>query len=97
MPRLEDALVGTVFPAREKRQMRAYLPFLIALMRRCAGVRRAGTCARRSRTSRPAASTAFLMTSLSPWDIAAGALLVKEAGGRVGDFAGGASSCARAR
>ena len=29
------------------------------------------------------------MTSLKPWDVAAGALLIKEAGGRVGDFAGG--------
>jgi myo-inositol-1(or 4)-monophosphatase len=32
----------------------------------------------------------FWVTSLKSWDVAAGALLVREAGGRVGDFAGGA-------
>ena len=31
----------------------------------------------------------FFVTSQKPWDVAAGALLIKEAGGRVGDFAGG--------
>lgn len=31
----------------------------------------------------------FWMTGLQPWDIAAGALVVREAGGRIGDFAGG--------
>ena len=43
--RLEEALVGTVIPAHGSARLAAYLPVLNALVPKCAGIRRAGTCA----------------------------------------------------
>ena len=87
--RLEEALVGTVFPARGSGKMAAYLPLMTAVMKRCAGLRRAGACALDLAYLAAGRLDGYFVTSLKPGDIAAGALLVKEAGGRVGDFAGG--------
>ena len=42
--RLDEALVGTVIPARGGGRTTAYLPIMTAVMRRCAGLRRAGAC-----------------------------------------------------
>jgi myo-inositol-1(or 4)-monophosphatase len=88
--RLEDALVGTVFPTRASPKMGAYLPILEALLAQCRGVRRAGACALDLCYLAAGRLDGFWVTSLKSWDVAAGALIVKEAGGRVGDFAGGA-------
>jgi len=52
-------------------------------------VRRAGSCALDLAHLAAGRLDGFWVMSLKAWDIAAGALLVKEAGGRVGDFAGG--------
>ena len=87
--RLEDALVGTVFPARGSGRMAGYLPLMGAVMKRCAGLRRAGACSLDLAYLAAGRLDGYFVTSLKPGDIAAGALLVKEAGGRVGDFAGG--------
>lgn len=87
--RLEDALVGTVFPTRRSSRLPTYLPMLNALMGRCGGIRRAGACALDLAHLAAGRLDGFFVTSLKSWDVAAGALLVKEAGGRVGDFAGG--------
>jgi myo-inositol-1(or 4)-monophosphatase len=70
--------------------MAAYVPMLNALMTRCGGVRRAGACALDLAHLAAGRLDGFFVTSLGPWDVAAGALLVVEAGGRVGDFAGSA-------
>ena len=86
---LADALVGTVFPARDAPTMRAYLPVFSTLVVRCAGLRRAGACALDLAQVAAGRLDGFWTMSLQPWDVAAGALLVREAGGRVGDFAGG--------
>ena len=88
--RIEEALVGTVIPTHGSARLAAYLPVLNAMIPKCAGIRRA----RRLRpstspTSRRAGSTDIWEMGLNPWNVAAGALLVVEAGGRVGDFAGG--------
>lgn len=88
---LENALVGTVFPTRASPKMSGYLPVFNALVTRCAGIRRAGACALDVAFVAAGRLDGFWVTSLSPWDVAAGALLVKEAGGRVGDFAGGSN------
>ncbi len=86
---LEHALVGTVFPGRESPKMAAYLPLFNAVVTRCAGLRRAGACALDLAYVAAGRIDGFFVMTLNPWDVAAGALLVKEAGGRVGDFAGG--------
>jgi myo-inositol-1(or 4)-monophosphatase len=87
---LEDALVATVIPEREDPALAAYLPTFNALAGRCGGLRRAGCCALDLAHLAAGRLDGFWVMSLRPWDIAAGALLVQEAGGRVGDFAGGA-------
>jgi len=86
---LDEALLGTVFPERTSPQMREFLPTLHALVTRCAGIRRAGACALDIAYVAAGRLDGFWVMSLKPWDVAAGALLVKEAGGRVADFAGG--------
>lgn len=86
---LADALVATVAPTREHPGLAAYLPTLSALAHVCAGVRQAGTCALSLAQLAAGRIDGFWMTGLKPWDIAAGALIVRESGGRVGDFAGG--------
>ena len=87
--RLADALVGTVFPTRRSPKMDSYLPVFNALVAQCAGVRRAGACALDLAHLASGRLDGFWVTSLKAWDVAAGSLLVSEAGGRVGDFAGG--------
>ena len=87
--RLTDALVGTVFPTRENPRLADYLPTFNALITQCAGVRRAGSCALDLAHLAAGRLDGFWVMSLKAWDIAAGALIVKEAGGRIGDFAGG--------
>jgi myo-inositol-1(or 4)-monophosphatase len=88
--RLDDALLGTVFPGRTSPQLAAYLPTFSHLLARCAGVRRAGACALDLAHLAAGRLDGFWVMNLQPWDVAAGALLVQEAGGRVGDFAGSA-------
>jgi len=86
---LERALVGTVVPGRESPKLAAYLPVFAAVARRCAGIRRGGSAALDLAYLAAGRLDGFWMTSLKPSDVAAGALLVREAGGRMGDFAGG--------
>jgi myo-inositol-1(or 4)-monophosphatase len=87
--KLSDALLGTVFPTREHPKLIGYLPILGSLMVQAGGVRRAGACALDMAHLAAGRLDGFWVMSLKVWDVAAGALLVKEAGGRVGDFAGG--------
>jgi myo-inositol-1(or 4)-monophosphatase len=86
---LAGALIGTVFPPPNSAKLPAYLRLLNGLILRCDGVRRAGSCALDLAAVAAGRLDAFWVVSLKPWDVAAGALLIKEAGGRVGDFAGG--------
>ena len=69
--------------------MPAYLPIFNALVTQCAGIRRAGACALDLCYVAAGRLDGFFVMSLKSWDVAAGALIVQEAGGRVGDFAGG--------
>ncbi len=87
--RLADALVATEFPTRGSPKLAAYLPIFDTLIRQCGGLRRAGAYALDLAHLAAGRLDGFWVMSLKSWDIAAGALLVKEAGGRVGDFAGG--------
>jgi len=85
---LDEALVGTVFPTRESPKLASYLPIFGALLGRCGGIRRAGACGLDLAYLAAGRLDGFWVTSLKSRDVAAGALLVREAGGRVGDFAG---------
>jgi myo-inositol-1(or 4)-monophosphatase len=87
--RLADALVGTVLPPRDSPKLASHLAAVSALAAQCGGVRMSGSCALQLAHLAAGRLDAFFMSSLKPWDIAAGALLVREAGGRIGDFAGG--------
>jgi myo-inositol-1(or 4)-monophosphatase len=86
--RLNEALVGTGFPFKELTRLELYTRQLQALMRTCAGVRRAGAAALDLAYVACGRLDAFWELGLAPWDMAAGALLIVEAGGLVGDLAG---------
>lgn len=85
--RIQDALIGTVIPTRKSPRLHRYLPIFNALAARCT-LRRAGACALDLAYVAAGRLDGVFVMSLANWDVAAGALLVAEAGGRVGDFAG---------
>jgi myo-inositol-1(or 4)-monophosphatase len=86
--RLGDALVGTGFPFKELTRADLYLKQLRRLMEKSSGVRRAGAAALDLAYVACGRLDGFWELGLSPWDIAAGALLIQEAGGLVGDLEG---------
>ena len=86
---LKDALVGTGFPFKELSRLDLYLRQLRTLMTSCAGVRRAGAAALDLAYVAAGRLDAFWEMGLSRWDMAAGALLIQEAGGLVADLQGG--------
>jgi myo-inositol-1(or 4)-monophosphatase len=87
---LKDALVGTGFPFKELSRLDLYLRQLRTLMTSCAGVRRAGAAALDLAYVAAGRLDAFWEMGLSRWDMAAGALLIQEAGGLAADLQGGA-------
>jgi len=89
--RIEDpirSLVGTGFPFKNGDQVDEYLRGFGAAMRGTAGVRRAGSASLDLADVACGRYEAFWELMLAPWDIAAGLLLVREAGGVVTDLAG---------
>jgi myo-inositol-1(or 4)-monophosphatase len=86
--KFEDALVATGFPFREFAHFEEYMRMFGEVTRRCAGVRRPGAAALDLAWVACGRVDGFWEMGLSPWDMAAGALLVREAGGLVGDFTG---------
>ena len=86
--KLQDALIGTGFPFKEQAHMDEYLRGMRNLMRMCQGIRRPGAAALDLAYVAAGRTDAFWEIGLSPWDMVAGALLVREAGGLVGDFDG---------
>lgn len=86
---LENALLATGFPVRRRAELDAYLRAFGALLGQCADVRRAGSAALDLAYVAAGRIDGFWEYGLSEWDVAAGALLVSEAGGLVGDPAGG--------
>jgi myo-inositol-1(or 4)-monophosphatase len=86
--KLQDALVGTGFPFRELTRIDLYMRQLKTIMAGSSGVRRAGAAALDLAYVACGRLDAFWELGLSPWDMAAGALLMQEAGGLVGDLGG---------
>lgn len=87
---LSQALVATGIPhANSRHRHGLYLPMLEAMMREAAGIRRFAAAALDLAYVAAGRFAVFFELGLSPWDMAAGALLVREAGGRVSEPDGG--------
>ena len=86
---LQLASIGTVFPARSSTKLSGYLPVFNELISHCAEMRRGGACSLDMAYVAAGRLDGFFVMSLKGRDVAAGALLVREAGGMLGDFAGG--------
>lgn len=83
---LDKSLLGTGFPAKRHEIFEKNAAHFIDLMKHCHGVRRAGSAALDLAYVAAGRLNGFWEYDLSPWDVAAGALLVEEAGGCVSDL-----------
>jgi myo-inositol-1(or 4)-monophosphatase len=90
-PGLDGAFLATGFPFRSKDRIDLYLPLFRELFLHARAIRRAGSAALDLAHVAAGVFDGFFEFKLSPWDIAAGSLLIEEAGGRVTDFDGGAA------
>lgn len=86
---LDGALLGTGFPFRAQQHLDPYLDMFRALFPHTAGIRRAGSAALDLAYVAAGRLDGFWEIGLSVWDMAAGVLLIQEAGGLSGDFIGG--------
>ena len=85
---LKQALVSTGFPFRPGDNFNQYLQMMGDVMQRTAGLRRPGSAALDLAYVAAGYTEGFFEKGLQPWDVAAGSLLVTEAGGLVGNFTG---------
>lgn len=83
---LDESLITTGFPYRAFGHIDAYLSALKQFMQKTRGVRRPGAAAIDLAYVADGRFEGFFETGLHPWDVAAGLLLVEEAGGRVSDY-----------
>lgn len=86
--RMQECLVATGFPFRPGDDMPTYLSMVSDTMQRTAGLRQSGTAALDLAYVAAGFTDGFFHSGLSIWDVAAGSLLVTEAGGLVGNFTG---------
>ncbi|MBT9598682.1 MAG: inositol monophosphatase [Vitreoscilla sp.] len=86
--RLGDALIGTGFPFRKGDNLQRYMKMFETVAPHCAGLRRPGSAALDLCYVAAGWYDGFFETGLNPWDIAAGSLLITEAGGLIGNFTG---------
>jgi myo-inositol-1(or 4)-monophosphatase len=86
--KLQDSLIGTGFPFRDFQHLDTYLAMFRELLTKTSGLRRPGAAALDLAYVAAGRFDGFWEIGLSPWDIAAGCLLITEAGGLVGDFNG---------
>ena len=85
---LKDSLISTGFPFRPGDNFKNYLAIMADIMPRTAGLRRPGAAALDLAYVAAGFADGFFETGLSIWDMAAGSLLVTEAGGLVGNYTG---------
>jgi len=85
---LGESLIGTGFPFRDFTHIEAYLAMFKDIIPRTAGIRRPGSAALDLAYVAAGRYDGFWETGLAPWDIAAGCLLILEAGGMVSDLEG---------
>jgi myo-inositol-1(or 4)-monophosphatase len=89
--RLDECLLSTGFPFRPEDDFNKYLRLMGDMMQRTAGLRRPGAAALDLAYVAAGFTDGFFEIGLQAWDMAAGALLVTEAGGLVGNFTGEAN------
>ena len=87
--RLQESLIGTGFPYRDFTYLDDYLKMFRELLPKTAGLRRPGCASLDLAYVAAGRYDGFWEAGLKPWDIAAGVLLIQEAGGLVTDFDGG--------
>lgn len=85
---LDRSLIGTGFPVRSKARLEAYLPIFKAVLENVSDVRRAGSAALDLAYVAAGRLDGFWEIGLKPWDVAAGTLLITEAGGTASDLDG---------
>lgn len=85
---LSESLIGTGFPFRDFTHLDAYLAIFKDLIPKTAGIRRPGSAALDLAYVAAGRYDGFWETGLAPWDIAAGCLLILEAGGMISDLEG---------
>lgn len=86
---LEGAFLATGFPFRAQKYVSVYCSVFEDVIREVKGVRRAGSAALDLAYTAAGVFDGFFEIHLAPWDVAAGSLMVLEAGGLVSDFSGG--------
>lgn len=86
---LKGALIGTGFPFRDMSTFQHYIKMFEAVVPQAAGVRRAGAAVLDLAYVAAGRFDGFWESGLKPWDMAAGVLLIKEAGGIITDYQGG--------
>lgn len=85
---LDESLLATGFPFRDKDLFDNYMKTFKPLFLTASGIRRAGSAALDLAYVAAGRVDGFWEFKLQPWDMAAGALIIREAGGLVGDFSG---------
>ncbi len=85
---LRDCLIGTGFPFRDGSYLDIYLKMMKTMIESTAGLRRPGAAALDLAYVGAGFYDGFWEVGLNPWDVAAGSLLIQEAGGLIGDLAG---------
>jgi len=94
--RLPESLISTGFPFRKGDDFATYQKMMAEVMQRTAGLRRPGAAALDLAYVAAGFTDGFFETGLKPWDVAAGSLLVTEAGGLIGNFTGEAGDLEQA-
>lgn len=89
--KLQDSLIATGFPYRDFTHLDAYMGMFKDMIKKTTGLRRPGSAALDLAYVAVGWVDGFFEINLSAWDIAAGGLIVQEAGGIVGDFEGNES------
>lgn len=85
---LSNAIIATGFPFKAKQHTETYMKIFTEIFTQCADIRRAGSAALDLAYVAAGRVDGFFEIGLKPWDIAAGDLIVREAGGTVTDFTG---------
>lgn len=91
-PTIDKSLIGTGFPYYDFGKQSAYMELFRELMRSCHGLRRLGSAAVDLVYTACGRFDAFYEYNLNPWDVAAGIVIVRQAGGEVVNFKGGDES-----
>ncbi|QRR01764.1 inositol monophosphatase family protein [Dyadobacter sandarakinus] len=89
VPQLSDSLIATGFPYYKFEKQKRYMYILELLMQRTHGIRRMGAAAVDLAYVAAGRFDGFYEYNLNSWDMAAGTLMIREAGGKVTDFKGG--------